>query len=109
MGTLAGRKVIIMQGRVHLYEGFTPRQIVNPIRLMRKLGADKLLLTNASGGINEKFSPGDFMIITDHISDFVPSALIGQNDDSLGIRFPDMSEVYSKRLSGIIKKCGCKK
>ncbi len=103
-GTLNGKKVAAMQGRIHLYEGYTPQEAVMPIRLLRLLGADKLLLTNASGGINADFKIGDFMIIKDHISSFVPSPLIGANDDTLGIRFPDMSQAYSKRLCDIIKK-----
>ena len=96
--------VVIMQGRVHLYEGYTAKQIAEPIRLMREMGAEILFLTNASGGINRDFSIGDFMIIEDHISSFVPSPLIGENDDAIGVRFPDMSEVYSKRLNRIITK-----
>lgn len=101
-GKIDGKKVVIMQGRVHLYEGYSPQQIVNPIRLMRKMGAKTLMLTNASGGINKKFNIGDFMVLTDHISTFVDSPLIGKNDDSIGPRFPDMSEVYSKRLNKVI-------
>lgn len=101
-GRIENKNVVIMQGRVHLYEGYTPQQIANPIRLMRLLGAKILLLTNASGGICSDFRVGDFMVIRDHISSFVASPLIGKNDDSLGVRFPDMSEVYSKRLNSII-------
>jgi len=101
-GKIGDKKVVIMQGRVHLYEGYTAKQVVNPIRLMRKMGAKILMLTNASGGINSDFTIGDFMIINDHISSFVESALIGKNDESLGVRFPDMSEVYSKRLNRIL-------
>lgn len=98
-----GKKVIIMQGRVHMYEGYTSQQVVIPIRLMRCLGADKLILTNASGGINKDFSVGDFMLIKDHISCFVDSPLIGKNIDELGTRFPDMSNAYSKELRKKIK------
>ncbi len=101
-GTIGDKKVVIMQGRVHLYEGYTPQQVVAPIRLMNKMGVKALFLTNASGGINKTFNIGDFMMITDHISTFVPSPLRGKNDDTLGVRFPDMSEVYSKRLQKII-------
>ncbi len=101
-GKIKNKKVVIMQGRVHLYEGYTAKQVVNPIRLMRKTGAKILMLTNASGGINSSFNIGDFMVINDHISAFVESALTGKNDESIGVRFPDMSEVYSKRLKGII-------
>jgi len=103
-GYLGSAKVVIMQGRVHLYEGYTAKQIANPVYLMKKLGAKTLFLTNAAGGINRDFSIGDFMIIEDHISSFVPSPLIGKNDEKSGPRFPDMSEVYSKRLNKIITK-----
>lgn len=101
-GKIGEKNVVIMQGRVHLYEGYSPKQVANPIRLMKLMGADTLFLTNAAGGINKNFCIGDFMIIDDHISSFVPSALIGPNDNSLGVRFPDMSEVYSRRLRRII-------
>lgn len=104
LGKINGKNVVIMQGRVHLYEGYSPQQIANPIRLMRRMGAKILMLTNASGGINAGFSIGDFMVLTDHISTFVDSPLIGQNDEHIGQRFPDMSEVYSKRLNKIIFK-----
>ncbi len=104
-GTLSGRRVAIMQGRVHLYEGYTPQEAVNHIRLIRLLGAKYLVITNAAGGINIGFRPGDLMMIDDHISLFVPSPLVGKNDDKLGTRFPDMSEVYSKRLRKIISDC----
>lgn len=102
-GYMGDVKVVIMQGRIHLYEGYTPKEVVSPIFLMRKLGAEVLFLTNASGGINKEFSIGDFMIIEDHISSFVPSALIGKNDDELGPRFPDMSDVYNSKLCSIIE------
>lgn len=103
-GKIGNKNVVIMQGRVHLYEGYTPKQAVNPIRLMRLMGAKILLLTNAAGGINKAFNIGDFMIIKDHISCFVESPLRGKNDDTLGVRFPDMSQVYSKQLRDIISK-----
>ena len=98
---LNGVPVIAMQGRVHLYEGYTPQQVVRPIRLMGMLGAEKLILTNAAGGINKNFSCGDLMLITDHISSLVKSPLTGANYDLLGVRFPDMSEVYSKKLRDV--------
>ena len=97
--------VVIMQGRVHYYEGYGMTDVVLPIRLMRMMGAEKLLLTNASGGCNPNFKAGDLMIITDHITTAVPSPLIGPNIEELGTRFPDMSEVYSKRLRKVIKDC----
>ena len=97
--------VVIMQGRVHYYEGYAMSDVVLPIRLMGMMGAKKLLLTNAAGGCNPNFKPGDLMIITDHITTAVPSPLIGPNIEALGTRFPDMSEVYSKRLQKIIEDC----
>lgn len=96
--------VVIMQGRVHYYEGYAMEDVVLPTRLMGMLGAKKLLLTNAAGGINFDFIPGDFMLITDHISSMVPSPLIGANLEELGPRFPDMSEVYSRRMGQVVRK-----
>ncbi len=100
--------VVIMQGRVHYYEGYAMSDVVLPIRLMGLLGAKKLMLTNAAGGVNENFKPGDFMMITDHITTGVPSPLIGPNIDELGQRFPDMSEVYSRRLREVIREASAK-
>ncbi len=88
--------VIVMQGRVHYYEGYDIQDVVLPIRVMKLLGAETLVLTNAAGGINRSFKQGDFMLIRDHISSFVPSPLRGENIDALGTRFPDMSAVYDK-------------
>nr|WP_303182240.1 purine-nucleoside phosphorylase [Lachnoclostridium phocaeense] len=96
--------VVIMQGRVHYYEGYPMTDVVLPTRLMALLGAKKLILTNAAGGINEHFRPGDFMMITDHIATGVPSPLIGPNLEELGPRFPDMSEVYSRRIQDVIRE-----
>ena len=90
--------VVIMQGRVHYYEGYLMTDVVLPTRLMGMMGAKKLFLTNAAGGVNPNFKPGDFMMITDHITTGIPSPLIGPNIEELGSRFPDMSEVYSRRL-----------
>lgn len=102
--------VVIMQGRVHYYEGYAMSDVVLPTRLMGMLGAKKLVLTNAAGGVNEHFHPGDLMMITDHIAVGVPSPLIGPNLEELGERFPDMSEVYSLRLQDVVraaaKECG---
>jgi len=95
--------VVIMQGRVHYYEGYTIQDVVLPTRLMRMMGAEVLFLTNAAGGINKGFHAGDFMLIRDHISSFVPSPLIGANLDELGPRFPDMSDVYDRGLRDVIK------
>lgn len=102
-GKIGGKNVVLMQGRLHLYEGYSPSQVVMPIRLMRLLGAKKLILTNACGGINRNLSVGDFMMIKDHISCFVDSPLIGKNIDEFGTRFPDMSNAYDKDLQKAIK------
>jgi len=96
--------VVIMQGRVHFYEGYDIEDVVLPIRLIKMLGANILFLTNAAGGINESYNAGDFMLINDHISSFIKNPLIGSNIDELGVRFPDMSEVYTKELSEIISE-----
>lgn len=96
--------IVCMQGRVHYYEGYDISDVVLPIRLMKLMGAKVLFLTNASGGVNYDFRPGDFMLIKDQISSFVPSPLIGENIDELGVRFPDMSEIYDVKLRKIIKK-----
>lgn len=95
--------VVVMQGRVHYYEGYSMQDVVLPARLMKLLGARLLFLTNAAGGINKSFSAGDFMMITDQIASFVPSPLIGANIEELGTRFPDMSEVYDKDLQEVIR------
>lgn len=94
--------VVIMQGRVHYYEGYLMQDVVLPARLMKMMGAEVLFLTNAAGGVNFDFQAGDLMLITDHISSFVPSPLIGKNIDALGTRFPDMSDIYDKELRNII-------
>ena len=98
--------VVVMQGRVHYYEGYSMEQVVAPIRLMGLLGAKKLLLTNAAGGVNTSFTPGDLMLITDHISAFVPSPLRGENTQELGPRFPDMSRVYDKEMGRAVLEAG---
>ena len=103
-GKVKGVPVVVMQGRVHYYEGYDMTDVVLPIRLMGLLGAKTIMLTNAAGGVNTNFHAGDFMMITDHISCFVPSPLIGKNIDELGTRFPDMSEIYHKELQEQIKK-----
>lgn len=104
-GTVGDKKVVCMKGRVHYYEGYTVDKVVLPIRLMRRMGAKVLLLTNAAGGINPTYRPGDFVSISDHISSFMPSPLIGPNEDSFGVRFPDMSQVYSEMLRDTLKGC----
>jgi len=103
-GTLDGVKLVVMQGRIHYYEGYDVSQVVLPIRLMGLLGAKKLFLTNAAGGINPAFAQGALMAITDHIGSLIPSPLRGPNLDALGVRFPDMSHVYSPQLLQIMQQ-----
>ena len=100
--------VVIMQGRVHYYEGYPMQDVVLPTRLMGLMGVQKLLLTNAAGGCNLSFQPGDLMLITDHITVAVPSPLIGPNIEELGDRFPDMSEIYSLRLREVVRRAAAK-
>lgn len=103
-GRVGDVPIVCMQGRVHYYEGYDISDVVLPIRLMKMMGAEILFLTNAAGGANAGFSAGDFMLITDQIANFVPSPLIGANIDELGVRFPDMGEIYDKGLRQIIKE-----
>ena len=105
-GRVRGVPCVIMQGRVHFYEGYGIHDVVLPVRLMRLLGADTLILTNAAGGINESFDRGDLMVIRDHIASLVPSPLVGENLESLGTRFPDMTKVYDEKLSDVILRLG---
>ncbi len=102
-GYVNGVPVVCMQGRVHYYEGYPVTDVVLPTRLMGMLGAKVLFLTNAAGGVNVDFSAGDFMLITDQIASFVPSPLIGANIDELGLRFPDMSQIYKKELQEVLR------
>ncbi len=95
-GYIEGVPAILMNGRVHYYEGYAMNQVVLPVRVMALLGAESIILTNASGGLNRSFHPGTLMCISDHISSFIPSPLIGPNDDRLGVRFPEMSQVYDR-------------
>ena len=101
-----GKKVVMMQGRFHYYEGHSMQKVVYPIKVMKKLGVETVILTNAAGGVNASFNPSDLMIITDHINFMGTNPLIGENDDSLGTRFPDMSEVYSVDYVELVKKVG---
>lgn len=97
-GMLAGRRVVCMQGRLHGYEGYAPDEIAYPVYVMRALGVQALILTNASGGINTGFEVGDFMLVEDHINMTGKSPLTGANDDQLGTRFPDMTFAYAPAL-----------
>ena len=103
-GYVEGVPVIAMQGRIHLYEGYSMEDVVLPIRLMRHMGAEILFLTNAAGGLNTDFNPGDLMVITDQIGSFVPSPLIGRNPETIGTRFPDMSEIYDRDLRQLLQE-----
>lgn len=105
---IGGVPTVVMQGRVHYYEGYAMTDVVLPIRVMRMLGAQNLLLTNASGGINPEFDVGDFMLITGQISLFVPSPLIGPNIGEFGLRFPDMSSIYNAELCGLVRAAAAK-
>lgn len=105
-GYIENKPIVLMDGRIHYYEGYTMEQVVTPIRIMKMLGAKNLILTNAAGGIDNGFKPGDLMIITDHITSFIPSPLIGPNIEELGVRFPDMTHVYSPELIDKLKSIG---
>ena len=102
-GSLGGVPVWVMAGRFHFYEGYTAQQVAYPVRVMRMLGVQTLLLSNAAGGVNPAFQVGDLMIIRDHISLFQVNPLLGKNEDALGTRFPDMSEPYNKQLIQQVK------
>jgi len=104
IGTLNGTPVVLMKGRFHMYEGYGPELTAFPVRVMKELGVEKLLVTNAAGGINTTYQPGDLMLISDHINLTGTSPLIGQNDNELGPRFPDMSQAYSRRLRELARK-----
>lgn len=107
-GTLNGKKVVCMQGRVHYYEGYSPKEVIMPVRVMHLLGVKKLIVTNASGGINENFNVGDIMLITDHINLTGVNPLVGKNDAMFGVRFPDMSFAYAPSLREKALKCASK-
>ena len=107
-GTFGKTKVVIMQGRVHYYEGYSIEDVLLPTRLMRLMGAKVLFLTNAAGGINKSFSVGDFMIIRDQIMCFFPNPLLGANMEELGPRFPDMTHVYDPALCDLVRNTAAK-
>jgi purine-nucleoside phosphorylase len=108
-GSFGNKKVVAMKGRFHYYEGYGNEQVALPVRVLKYLGIKTLFLSNAAGGVNPDFRIGDIMLITDHIN-LLPNPLIGQNDDRIGARFPDMGEAYDKSLiekaAGIAKKLG---
>ena len=95
---VSNKNVVMMQGRYHFYEGYSMQTITYPVKVMKKLGVKTLIITNAAGAINKDFKPADLMFITDHINFMGTNPLFGQNDDSMGVRFPDMSNIYSKEL-----------
>jgi purine-nucleoside phosphorylase len=98
LGKLENKEVVAMQGRFHYYEGYNLKEVTFPVRVMKKLGADVIIISNAAGGMNRFFKRGDLMLITDHINLFGDNPLIGPNDEELGLRFPDMSEAYDRKL-----------
>lgn len=101
LGRLAGRPVAVMVGRSHLYEGYSPTQIVLPIQALQLLGSEIMIVTNAAGGVNPQFRPGTLMVIRDHINLTGRNPLVGVNDDRLGTRFPDMTEAYDVELRSL--------
>ncbi|NOU99283.1 purine-nucleoside phosphorylase [Paenibacillus planticolens] len=98
VGTIKGKQVLVMKGRFHAYEGYGAETVSFPVRVMKELGVETLIVTNAAGGINESYQVGDLMVISDHLNLTYRNPLTGPNDAALGVRFPDMSEAYSKRL-----------
>ena len=104
-GEFYGKHVLVMQGRLHLYEGWKADEIAFPIRVARSLGVNKMIVTNAAGALNTSFEPGSIMMLTDHINFTGQNPLIGSHDDELGLRFPDMSDVYDKKVQRIVSNC----
>jgi purine-nucleoside phosphorylase len=103
-GKLEGKQVVAMQGRFHFYEGYSLDAVTFPVRVMKKLGVEQLIVTNAAGGVNESFEAGNLMLIRDQINNMNQNPLIGPNDETLGVRFPDMSNAYSERLRNLAKE-----
>lgn len=104
IGELEGKKVMAMQGRFHYYEGYPLEEVTFPVRVMKAIEIDKLIVTNAAGGLRTDLVPGSLMLITDHINIMIPNPLVGPNDQSLGVRFPDMSKAYNEELISIAKE-----
>jgi purine-nucleoside phosphorylase len=104
IGELAGKSVIVMQGRFHYYEGYSMKKVVFPIYVMKQLGVQALVITNAAGGMNRAFQAGDLMLISDHLNMTGDNPLIGPNDSELGPRFPDMSEAYNREFRALAKR-----
>ncbi|MFH1808981.1 MAG: purine-nucleoside phosphorylase [Pseudomonadota bacterium] len=109
VGSLGGTTALVMQGRVHMYEGYSPQQVVFPVRVLMELGARVLILTNAAGGLGDGLQPGDLMLIRDHINLSSHNPLVGANDDRLGPRFPDMSDTYSRALRELASKVAARR
>ena len=105
IGKLQGNDVVVMQGRFHYYEGYKMQDTTFPVRVMKALGVETIFVTNAAGGSNKNFKPGDLMIITDHINFAGYNPLIGPNDNNLGVRFPDMSTAYTPKYIELAREC----
>ncbi|MGB9701084.1 MAG: purine-nucleoside phosphorylase [Thermodesulfobacteriota bacterium] len=108
-GTISGKEILVMQGRVHFYEGYSLDQVTFPIRVMKKLGIEILIISNAAGGLNPLFSPGEVMVINDHINFTGQNPLIGPNLEEFGPRFPDMSAVYDRKLITLFEEAALQK
>lgn len=106
IGNFREKEIIVFQGRFHLYEGYCSQEVAYPVRVMQEMGIETLILSNASGGLKTSFSPGDIMVITDHINLTGENPLVGINEENWGIRFPDMTDVYDRKLSSLSEKIG---
>ncbi|WP_425415483.1 purine-nucleoside phosphorylase [Peribacillus loiseleuriae] len=107
-GEIKGKGVVMLKGRFHLYEGYEGQAVTFPVRVLKALGVEKLIVTNAAGAVNMNFQVGELMLITDHINNMGRNPLIGPNDSNFGVRFPDMSEAYSRRFLGVAKRVASK-
>ncbi|TWI57977.1 purine-nucleoside phosphorylase [Halalkalibacter nanhaiisediminis] len=108
IGTLHGKEVVAMQGRFHYYEGYSMQEVTFPVRVMKQIGVELMVVTNACGGMNKNFAPGDLMVITDHLNMTGDNPLIGHNHEELGPRFPDMSHAYTPELVNFVMETGKK-